>query len=166
MIKMQYQISLQTRFSRTIIERTERDPTPEEYDEFMKKDKRYKQFIYELLDVAVFVDENNNVPSSTTHGDDEDDEDKYDNTKVGDIQYRDGGIIEFKMSDRELIGYSGNEDITDYIYDFPYADTIYEGLTAIYPTNATKHYEYPDYPDELGVIDCSEKDDVTVTKLP
>jgi hypothetical protein len=166
MIKMQYQISLQTRFSRTNNETTERDPTPEEYDEFMKKEERYKQFIYELLDIAIFVDENNNIPSSTAQGDDEDDEDKYDNTKVGDIQYRNGGIIEFKMSDRELIDFSGNEDITDYIYDFPYDDTIYEGITAIYPTNATKHYEYPDYPDELGVIDCSEEDDVTVTKLP
>jgi hypothetical protein len=138
--KMPYRISLQTRFERTNDESTERDPTIEEYDEFMKNDKRYKDFINEL-----FYNED---------------------VEVSNIEYINGGIIEFTTDTIKIPKYGDNyEDITDFIYEFPYADTIYEGLTAIYPTEETKHLKYPDWCDELGVINCTEPFEITVTEI-
>lgn len=128
-------------FIRTNENSVEPDPTQKQLDVYMRKNKRYEQYLEAMYAYGNY----NEMPT--------------------DIKYSNGGKLSYTLRSkylylRDTIKYNSKKEIKQDILEDSFEDGLFSGMpgtAGVYPTRKTN--------EELGVIDCRKSKNIVITQI-
>jgi hypothetical protein len=139
-----WKVILQLFFVRTTNRVCEPNPTIEEIDKHMKKNKNYIEYVKDIF----YYGDYGEIPMKIT--------------------YHGKGKLSFVLKDK--LNFAGNElfkfkkDVIEHILNESFEDGLYGGGPGSHGVMSTKN-KYDNSYEELGLIDCRKKSNIIVEKI-
>jgi len=150
-----WHVTLKLFFKRTNDESSEPNPTQKQIDAYMRKNRKYRDYVFNIYEEASYVSKNANILPKK-------------------IKYESGGRLSFEIP--KLPMFFTAQKVKDYILYNDFEDGMFEAMPGngpVWPSKYEKEdryftsehtYKYFKYFPELGVIDCRKKSSIVVKK--